>query len=352
LAFLLGVLAKLSKSEEDGKIRSIIIAPTRELAQQIAAEMKRFIPGTSYKAAFLNKALLNQWKASPPSRFHDILITNPLRLIHAVEEKIIDLSSVQSIILDEADKLFELGFLDQLDSILAACTHGSLQKCLFSATIPTRVEEAARSFMLDPAKVIIGAPNSAPPKIKQKLVFVGEEDGKLMAIRQMLQEGGEEGLAPPVIIFTETKERAQALMTFLRPFGIKIDAIHSERSQSERESIIRDFRSGKLWFLVTTELLARGLDFPDVNCVINYDFPTTTASYIHRIGRTARAGKRGRALTLFTKDDAESLRIIVNVMRQSGCEVPQWMLQIKPKLKKKAQKYIEKAKAAKKLEEN
>lgn len=336
LAFLLGTLAKLSKTPEEGKIRAIIISPTRELAQQIATEMKRFVPGTSYKAAFLNKALLNQWKNDPPTRFHDILVTNPLRLIYAVENKIIDLSSVQSIILDEADKLFELGFLNQLDSILEACTCPSLQKCLFSATIPTGVEEAARSFMLDPIKLVIGAPNSAAASIQQKLLYVGQEDGKLLAIRQMLLAGGEDGLTPPVIIFTETIDRAQALMNELRPLGIKIDAIHSEKSQAERESIIKDFRTGKLWFLVTTELLARGLDFPDVNCVINYDFPTTTASYIHRIGRTARAGKEGRAVTLFTKDDADSLRMIVNVMRQSGCEVPEWMLELKPKMRKKA----------------
>lgn len=337
LAFLLGSMAKLSKSPEEGKIRAIIVAPTRELAQQITAEMKRFVPtGTSYKAAFLNKALLNQWKSEAPKRFHDILVTNPLRLIHAVENKIIDLSSVQSLILDEADKLFDLGFLDQLDTILAECTCPSLQKCLFSATIPTGVEEAARSFMLDPVKVIVGAPGSAATAIQQKLLYVGQEEGKLLAIRQMLLAGGDDGLPPPVIIFAETIDRAQALMAELRPLGIRIDAIHSGRSQAEREAIIKDFRSGKLWFLVTTELLARGLDFPNVNCVINYDFPTTTASYIHRIGRTARAGQKGRAITLFTKDDADSLRMIVNVMRQSGCDVPEWMLQLKPKLRKKA----------------
>lgn len=346
LAFILGCMAKLSKTDEEGKIRAIIVAPTRELAQQITAEMKRFVPGSSYKAAFLNKALLNQWKAAPPKRFHDILITNPLRLIHAVENKVLDLSSVQSLVLDEADKLFELGFLDQLDTILAECTSPSLQKCLFSATIPSGVEEAARSFMLDPVKVVIGAPNSAATEIQQKLLYVGQEDGKLLAIRQMIQAGGDEGLPPPVIIFTETIERAQALMNELRPMGIRIDAIHSGRTQTEREAIIKDFRTGKLWFLVTTELLARGLDFPDVNCVINYDFPTTTASYIHRIGRTARGGKKGRAITLFTKDDADSLRMIVNVMRQSGCEVPEWMLQLKPKLRKKAVTKMQKKKSS------
>ncbi len=352
LAFLFGTLAKLSKSSYEGKIRAIIVSPTRELAQQISTEMKRFTPDTSYKVAFLNKALLTQWSTSPPEKFHDILITNPLRLIHAVENKIIDLSSVRSLILDEADKLFELGFLDQLDTILQTCTCPSLQKCLFSATIPTGVEEAARTFMLDPAKVIIGVPNAAAKTIQQKLLYVGQEDGKLLAIRQMLQAGGEEGLPPPVIIFTETIDRAQTLMNELRPMGVKIDAIHSGRTQAERESIIRDFRSGKLWFLVTTELLARGLDFPDVNCVINYDFPTTTASYIHRIGRTARAGKAGRAITLFTKDDADSLRVIVNVMRQSGCEVSEWMLQMKPKLKKKAIMQKEKMKKKKLIDMN
>lgn len=347
LAFLLGTMAKLSKSAEDGKIRAVIVSPTRELGEQISKELRRLVPTASFKAAFLNKALLNQWKGAPPRRFHDILVTNPLRLIHAVQEKIVDLSAVQSLILDEADKLFELGFLGQLDSILEACTSPSLQKCLFSATIPTGVEEAARSFMLDPAKVVVGAPNSAAWRIDQKLLYVGQEEGKLMAIRQMLQAGGEDGLAPPVIVFTETKERAQALMNELRPLGIKIDAIHSERTQAERESIIRDFRTGKLWFLVTTELLARGLDFPEVSCVINFDFPTTTASYIHRIGRTGRAGKHGRAITLFTKDDANHLRMIVNVMRQSGCEVPDWMLQIKPKLKKKAAAQKERARKQK-----
>jgi len=347
LAFLLGTLAKLSKFQEgEGKIRAIIVSPTRELAQQICAEMKRFLPtGASHKVAFLNKVLLNQWKSEPPKVFHEILVTNPLRLIHAVENKIVDLSSVQSLVLDEADKLFELGFLEQLDTILTACTCPNLQKCLFSATIPSGVEEAARSFMLDPVKVVIGAPNAAAARIEQKLVYVGQEEGKLLAIRQMLQTGGpEHGLAPPVIIFTETIERAQALLADLRPLGIRIDAIHSERTPAEREAIIKDFRSGRLWFLVTTELLARGLDFPDVSCVINYDFPCTTASYIHRIGRTARAGKQGKAITLFTKDDANSLRTIVNVMRQSGCEVPEWMLQVKPKLSKKAKECMNKQK--------
>jgi ATP-dependent RNA helicase DDX52/ROK1 len=132
-----------------------------------------------------------------------------------------------------------------------------------------------------------------------------------------------------VIIFAETIDRARKLFSELVFHGANVDIIHSGRTLVERENIISQFRSGRIWFLITTELLARGLDFPNVANVINYDFPATTASYIHRIGRTGRAGKRGRAITLFTRDDAKNLKLVVNVMRQSGCTVPEWMLNVK-----------------------
>jgi ATP-dependent RNA helicase DDX52/ROK1 len=176
----------------------------------------------------------------------------------------------------------------------------------------------------DPVRVTVGTLNGATKTIKQKLVYVGQEEGKLMAIRQMLAKGVE----PPVIIFTETIDRAQELFRELVQHGINADIIHSSRSQTDRERVITQFRNGRIWFLITTELLARGLDFPAVSCVINYDFPLSTASYIHRIGRTGRAGKRGKAITFFTREDADALRIVANVMRQSGCEVPEWMLQL------------------------
>ena len=137
-----------------------------------------------------------------------------------------------------------------------------------------------------------------------------------------------------MIIFVETIDRAQKLFNELVLYGINVDIIHSGRTPVERENIICQFRSGRIWFLITTELLARGLDFPNVANVINYDFPATTSSYIHRIGRTGRAGKRGKAITLFTQDDAKRLKLVVNVMRQSGCKVPEWMLNVRnPKSK-------------------
>lgn len=339
LAFIMAILSKLlppsphpSKSPSPGglPIRAIIVSPTRELALQIKDEFRRFTPRGAdgrplVKSVLLNKTVLNSWQAHRPTNYPPILITTPQRLVTGIERGVIDLSHVVRIILDEADRLLDLGLLEQLDDILAACTckEGPIQKALFSATIPSGVEDLARSFMNeDPIRVVIGTPNASVPTIKQRLVYVGQEEGKIMAIQQMLVQG----IEPPVIIFAETIERAQMLFAELVKFGLNVDMIHSGRTQTERERIIEQFRAGRIWFLITTELLARGLDFPEVACVINYDFPASTASYIHRIGRTGRAGKKGRAITLFTHDDVASLRIVANVMRQSGCKVPEWML--------------------------
>lgn len=336
LVFVLAILSRLLQCEaREGSIEALIISPTRELAAQIRDEFRRFTPvGSDGRAivgsVLLNKAVLNSWKVRPPKKSPAILITTPKRLVQGVEGKVIDLSRTKQIMLDEADKLLELGLMEQIDDILAACTFsdGPIQKALFSATIPSGVEDMARSFMNeDPIRVVIGRQNAATRTIKQKLVYVGQEEGKLMAIRQMLTKG----IKPPVIIFTETIGRAQELFHELVKHGINVDMIHSSRSQTERERVIAQFRSGRIWFLITTELLARGLDFANIFCVINYDFPLSTASYIHRIGRTGRAGKRGKAITFFTKDDADALRIVANVMRESGCEVPEWMLNLERK---------------------
>lgn len=228
-------------------------------------------------------------------------------------------------ILDEADKLLELGFLEQTDEIFAACSNVKLQKALFSATFPSSVETLANDFMKDPIRVVIGLKNAATETIKQKLLYVGQEEGKLIAVRQLIQEG----FKPPVLIFVQSIERAKELFHELIYDGINVDVIHSERTKAQRDSIILNLKQGKIWVLIATELMARGMDFKGVNLVINYDFPQSVQSYIHRIGRTGRAGRSGEAVTYYTKDDAPYLKSVVNVMKESGCEVPDWMLQLK-----------------------
>lgn len=170
--------------------------------------------------------------------------------------------------------------------------------------------------------------NGTCSDVTQKLIFAGKEEGKLLALRNIFHAG----VRPPVLIFVQSKDRVRQLYHQLKDndFNMPVGMIHADQPLHDRENMVKYFRIGKVWVLICTELLARGIDFKAVNCVINFDFPQTTASYIHRIGRTGRAGRKGEAYTLFTELDAEFLRSIVNVMKISGCEVPDWMLSLKP----------------------
>lgn len=329
LTFLISIFTALHKtvsSLEKAGTRALIVSPTRELAEQIYREALRFNPDEECKIVYLNKTLLHSWKAQPPSKQPDVIVCCPLRLVSAVESKIVDLSAIRMVILDEADRLLDASFLEQMDKVLKSCaSERSIQKAIFSATIPTGVEELARSIMVEPVRVCVGRiASDISTAIEQKLVYVGSEEGKIMAIRQMLVSG----IVPPVIVFCQSIARAGELCAALRAHKISVDVIHSGRSQAEREDVVRSFRNGSLWFLITTDLLARGLDFPEVSNVINYDFPESTAAYIHRIGRTGRAGRRGSAITLYTDADVPSLRIVVNVMKESGCKVSDWLVDL------------------------
>ncbi|RKP10431.1 P-loop containing nucleoside triphosphate hydrolase protein [Thamnocephalis sphaerospora] len=325
LSFVLPVLHDLRSPQKVG-FRAVIISPTRELAQQIYNQFRALGEGRKFKICMMTKMSTSQQSEDPRLRQKfDILISTPLKLVHAIKQDKMDLSSVKHLVLDEADKLLDLGFLEQMDEILAACSSPKLQKALYSATIPSGVEQLAQTIMKDPVRVVIGTKNAATETIKQRLVYVGREEGKLIAMRQLIQEG----LKPPVLIFVQSIERARELFNELVYDGINVDVIHSERTRAQRDNIVNNFRAGKIWVLISTELMARGIDFKGVNLVINYDFPQTVQSYIHRIGRTGRAGRSGEAVTFFTNDDADFLRNIVNVMKESGCDVPEWMLSLK-----------------------
>jgi len=197
--------------------------------------------------------------------------------------------------------------------------------------MPQPVVDLAGSILTNPVRISIGDTNAANQDIKQMLLFITHEDGKLFSLRQLIQDGK---VKPPTLIFVQSKERAKQLFGELVYDGIYADAIHADRTRQQRDNCIEAFRAGKIWMLICTDLMARGVDFKGVETVINYDFPQSASTYIHRIGRTGRAGRQGTAITLFSIDDFEALRSIVGVMRQSGCEVPDWMLRLKPRSKK------------------
>ncbi|POO01608.1 DEAD-box ATP-dependent RNA helicase [Trema orientale] len=356
LAFVCPILMKLKDASKDG-IRAVIVCPTRELANQTTRECKKFAEGSKFRIKLLSKQLVQRADLSQFSC--DILVSTPLRLKLAVRKKKMDLSRVAYLVLDESDKLFELGLLKQIDSIVKACSNPSIVRSLFSATLPDFIEELARTIMHDAVRVIIGRKNTASETVKQKLVFAGSEEGKLLALRQSFAES----LNPPVLIFVQSKERAKELYAELSVDNIRVDAIHADLSQAQassfflvvlggsgkvleksdymvgsqtmRHNAVDNFRAGKTWVLIATDVIARGMDFKAVNCVINYDFPDSTAAYIHRIGRSGRAGRTGEAITLYTEEDVPFLRNIANEMKSSGSEFPSWALGLRKKKWKK-----------------
>lgn len=209
--------------------------------------------------------------------------------------------------MDEADKLFEEGtnsFRIQFDQIYAACENEQKKIGLFSATWTNPVAQWQRKNLKHSVTITVGQRNSATDSVDQELLFVGSEPGKLLAFRELLRTG----LNPPVLVFVESKERAQQLYSELKSDDIHLDVIHSDLTQQQRDDVVKAFREGKCWVLICTELIGRGIDFKGVNLVVNYDFPQSTISYIHRIGRTGRAGLRGKAVTYFTQNDTIHLK--------------------------------------------
>ncbi|XP_072325783.1 probable ATP-dependent RNA helicase DDX52 isoform X3 [Scyliorhinus torazame] len=297
LAFCIPLLTCLKQPMNKG-FRALILSPTRELANQTHRELVKLSEGIGFRIHMINKTAEAAKKFGPKtsSKF-DILVTTPNRLIYLLKQEppAVDLSRVEWLVVDESDKLFEggkSGFRDQLATIFLACTSHNVRRAMFSATFAFDVEQWCKLNLDNVVSVTIGARNSAVETVEQELLFVGTETGKLLAMRDLIKK---------------------------------------------RDNVVYSFRAGKIWVLICTALLARGIDFKGVNLVINYDFPTSSVEYIHRIGRTGRAGHQGKAVTFFTEDDKPLLRSIANVIKQAGCPVPDYMMQIN-KLRSKQKK--------------
>uniref|UniRef100_A0A182MYR5 Probable ATP-dependent RNA helicase DDX52 n=1 Tax=Anopheles dirus TaxID=7168 RepID=A0A182MYR5_9DIPT len=329
-AFLIPILHHLKQPLKCG-FRALIICPTRELAKQTQREALRLGDGMNLRTHVV-QTVDDPKKgdySSSNGRRYDILVTTPNRICYLLSQNPprIDLSNIQWVVIDEADKLFEdskNSFRDQLDTILSACSNPSKTLALFSATQTRDVNVWVAKNVPNRIRFSVGLVNGAVELVEQKLLFTGSEAGKLLAFREMVAQG----LHPPVLVFVQSKDRAQQLFTELIYDGLNVDVIHSDRTQSERDNVVRAFREGKIWVLICTELMSRGIDFKGVNLVVNYDFPPSTISYVHRIGRTGRAGRPGKAVTFFTKDDTVNLKSVAQLIKSAGGEVPEYMLQM------------------------
>ncbi|PWV18643.1 putative ATP-dependent DEAD/H RNA helicase [Trypanosoma cruzi] len=318
LSFLIPMFHILKSPNTEAGVRGLIITPTMELAEQIEREAFFLMKGQRWKLVQHGQSTRNK----------DIFITTPRRVFTMIEKKLIDLGNTQYLVFDEVDRLWDSATdnLQVVDSILTACTFEEKVVALFTATLSSKIEGIARTVMSpDPIRIIVSGRVSANKKISQELVFCGNELGKIVEIRNLLREG----ISPPVLIFVQSIERTKELYDEIRCQGLNIAVMNSKMNHEERDETIMNFRLGKLWVIITTDLLSRGIDFKNIGTVINFDFPITVESYIHRIGRCGRAGKTGKAITFFTEDDKKRIPPIARVMKESGSAVEDWMLEIK-----------------------
>ncbi|KAK8749160.1 hypothetical protein OTU49_015706 [Cherax quadricarinatus] len=330
-AFLVPILHQLGGPQRKG-FRAVVLSPTRELARQTHRECVRLAEGLGIRAFIISNVSKAREKFGPQSsQKFDVLVTTPNRLIYLLQEHDglpLSLSKVEWLIVDESDRLFEAGvhgFRDQLAAVYQACTGPNIKRALFSATFAHEVQHWCKLNLDNVAMVSVGLRNTASEDVKQDLMYCGDESGKLLALRDIFRKGYE----PPVLLFVQTKERAKELFKELIYDNIMVDAIHSDRTQLQRDNVVRAFRERKIWVLICTELMARGIDFKGVNLIINYDFPPSAISYIHRVGRTGRAHHQGHAITFWTMADKPYLRSVAHVIKSSGQDVPSWMLTLK-----------------------
>uniref|UniRef100_A0AC34GWQ7 RNA helicase n=1 Tax=Panagrolaimus sp. ES5 TaxID=591445 RepID=A0AC34GWQ7_9BILA len=333
LAFILPIIKQLVDKPEK-KLTTIILEPTRVLARQVYVQFVKYCQNLPIKYAFYTE---NEFPSDA-----QVIITTPNRLISAVETDkalIKKLKKLNWIIVDESDKLFDdhegsTNFREKLGKIFKWCDGSITRKAFFSATFSHEVEHWCKEHLVNVAMICIGSRNSSSSLVTQQLIYAGSESGKIAAIRDVLQKGFE----PPSLIFVQNKDRAGQLYSQLRTDFPKlpIELISSEITDKEKDKILDQVRAKKVFVLICTELIGRGIDLPSVNLVMNFDLPTSIVNYIHRVGRTGRAGKEGRAITYFTEADLKYIRPIATVIHQAGFDVPSYTLALdKPTKKQK-----------------
>ena len=339
-AYLLPVLSKL----DDGgypkdAINCVIMSPTRELAQQIDQAMQGFgyyLQGVSSVAVYGgNDGNRYDQELRSLRMGADVVIATPGRLISHISLGNVDLSKVSFFILDEADRMLDMGFSDDIKTI-ASKLPKTCQTIMFSATMPEKIEELAKTLLKNPVEIKLAVSKPAE-KIKQE-AYVCYETQKMTIIKDIFKAGD----LKRVIVFSGSKFKVKQLAASLQQIGVNCGAMHSDLEQAERDDVMFKFKSGQYDVLVATDIVARGIDIDDIEMVINYDVPHDTEDYVHRIGRTARANRDGRAITFVSEEDQYWFQQIEKFLEKvvdkmplpEGCgEGPEYIKLNKPKKK-------------------
>jgi ATP-dependent RNA helicase RhlE len=306
-AFLLPLLNRLQGSRTTG-ISGLVLAPTRELAAQISREFVLLSRATRLRSVVVVGGESMSRQTSDLRGGAQVLIACPGRLIDHLERGSVKLDRVDFVVIDEADRMLDMGFLPQLRRVLQT-VRKPRQTLMFSATMDPAVERVAREFLINPERLSVGPASTPPAEIHQTIYPVTLENKGAMLVE--LLNRGEVNSA---IVFTRTKSRTDRIAKMLVGNRVKAVAIHGGRSQSQRNAALAGFRTGHYKVLVATDVAARGLDVPDVSHVINFDLPDESDTYLHRIGRTARMGKSGQALSLVMPEEGASLRGIERML--------------------------------------
>ena len=311
-AFGLPLLQRLDEANEPARPRqpkSLILAPTRELALQIHTELKKFAKNTSLRIAVIFGGVGQNPQVRQLQNGVDVLVATPGRLLDLAGQGHVDLSVISVLVLDEADRLLDMGFIRDVKRIVQQ-TPKSRQSLLFSATMSKGVSQLARNILRDPIRVDVSPKQPTVKKIDQRVIMVETQD-KLEVLQTLLHD---EALSR-AIVFTRTKHGANKVAKKLCAAGISADAIHGNKSQPARQRALADFKKGRTWVLVATDIAARGLDIEGVSHVVNFELPHEPEGYVHRIGRTGRAGARGVAWSLVDPSEVSRLRAIEKLIR-------------------------------------
>ncbi len=308
---ILDYLARNKRPASRGRPRVLVLAPTRELAAQIGDSIRVYGRSLRIAHTVIFGGVGQRPQEAALGRGVEIVVATPGRLLDLMRQGFVKLDGVEIFVLDEADRMLDMGFIRDIRQVIAALP-SKRQSLFFSATMQPEVVALAGTLVRDPAHVTVTPEQPAVEKIAQKVLFVDRADKDALLIR-LLKDGGMDR----VIVFTQMKHAANKVCEKLRREGITADVIHGNKSQGARTTALAGFKTGAVRVLVATDIAARGLDVENITHVINYHMPMEPETYVHRIGRTARAGAEGDAITLCSADERDALRAVERLLRRA-----------------------------------
>ena len=310
-AFALPILQRLDQDKEKHRLpRALVLTPTRELAAQVENDFKDYGRFLSLRTAVIFGGVNISPQIKQFQKGVDILVATPGRLLDHVGRKTLDLSQVQFLVLDEADRMLDMGFIHDIRKVIK-CLPARRQNMLFSATYTKEIRQLADGLLKNPVQIEVSPGNAAAQGIDQE-VYQVSQTGKRTLLSGLIRDGNWH----QTLVFTRTKHRANRLTKQLLSDGITAAAIHGNKSQATRTRALADFKSGAVQTLVATDIAARGLDIKHLPHVVNFDLPHVPEDYIHRIGRTGRAGEQGTALSLVSSDEQDLLVKIQRLLKK------------------------------------